>query len=89
MENRTQEILNSFNWEVFPRPPYSPDLAPSDFHLFTKMKNWIATQRFNDDEDPVRVTEWLRSQAAEFYNTGISKLVHCYNKCLNGDYVEE
>ncbi|GFW79368.1 mariner Mos1 transposase [Trichonephila clavipes] len=36
--NCTQELLNSFKWEVFPHPPYSPDLAPSDFHLFPKLK---------------------------------------------------
>lgn len=90
--NRTQELLNSFKWEVFPHPPYSPDLAPSDFHLFPRMRNWLTTQRFDDDEVlRVRVTEWLRSQAAEFYDEGISKLVHRYDKCLNlfGDYVEK
>ncbi|GFS52518.1 histone-lysine N-methyltransferase SETMAR [Trichonephila clavipes] len=92
MANCTQELLNSFKWEVFPYPPYSPDLAPSDLHLFPKMKNWLVTKRFEDDKElRVRVTEWLRSQAAQFYDKGISKLVHCYDKCLNlfGDYVEK
>lgn len=90
--NRTKELLNSFKWEIFPHPPYSPDLAPSDFHLFPKMKTWLATQRFDDDEElRAGVTEWLRSPAAEFYDEGISKLVHRYDKCLNlfGDYVEK
>lgn len=73
-------------------PSYSPDLAPSDFHLFPRMKTWLTTQRFDDDEElRVHVTKWLRSQMADFYDEGISKLVHCYNKCLNllGDYVEK
>lgn len=90
--NRTQELLDSFKWQVFPHPPYSPDLAPSDFHLFPRMKTWLATQSFDDDEElRVRVTKWLRSQAADFYDEGISKLVHRYDKCLNlfGDYVEK
>ena len=90
--NRTQELLSSFDWEVFPHPPYSPDLAPSDFHLFPKLKTWLATQRFDKDEElQLRVTEWLRSRAAEFYDKGISNLVHRYDKCLNlfGDYVEK
>ncbi|KAL4092242.1 hypothetical protein QTP88_026776 [Uroleucon formosanum] len=89
---RTQELLDSLKWEVFPHPPYSPDLAPSDFHLFPRMKTWLGTQRFDDDEElRVRVTEWFRSQAANFYDDGISKLVHRYDKCLNlfGDYVEK
>lgn len=36
--NRTAELLDSFKCEIFPHPPYSPDLAPSDYHLFPKMK---------------------------------------------------
>ncbi|GFX40652.1 hypothetical protein TNCV_2374361 [Trichonephila clavipes] len=36
------------------------------------MKNWLATQRFDDDKE-LHVTEWLRSQGAEFYDEGISK----------------
>jgi len=33
----------------------------------------------------------LKSQAAKFYDDGINKLVHRYDKCLNlnGDYVEK
>src|SRR3954469_23682395 len=30
----TKEKLQALGWEVLPHPPYSPDLAPSDFHLF-------------------------------------------------------
>ncbi|GFX74390.1 uncharacterized protein TNCV_3453381 [Trichonephila clavipes] len=63
--NCTQELLNSFKWEGFPHPPYSPDFAPSDFPFFSRMKYWLATQRFDDDKEMrVRVTEWLRSQAS-------------------------
>ncbi|GFW71542.1 mariner Mos1 transposase [Trichonephila clavipes] len=90
--NCTQELLNSFKWEVFSHPPYSPDLTLSDFHLFQRMKNWLATQRFDDDKElRVRVTEWLRSQAEEFYDKVFSKPIHRYDKCLNlfGGYVEK
>jgi hypothetical protein len=36
------------------------------------------------------VKPWLSSQAADFFDTGIQKLIHRY-KCLNssGDYVEK
>lgn len=90
--NRTRAVLDVLKWEVFPHPPYSPDLAPSDYHLFPAMKTWLARQRFDDDAELREgVTTWLKSQAAEFYDTGISKLVHRYDKCLNlyGDYVEK
>nr|CAH7746809.1 unnamed protein product [Callosobruchus chinensis] len=31
--------------------PYSPDLAPSDFHLFPKLKQHLGGQRFSTDEE--------------------------------------
>ena len=33
-----QDVLQKFRWEVLPHPPYSPDLAPSGFFLFPKLK---------------------------------------------------
>ena len=30
--NQTTATLRSFKWEVLQHPPYSPDLAPSDFY---------------------------------------------------------
>jgi histone-lysine N-methyltransferase SETMAR len=67
-----------------PPPPYSPDLAPSDFHLFLRLKKFLSSQRFNNDEDVKRaVQKWLSSQAATFYDEGIQKLVSRYDKCLN------
>ena len=59
--------------------------------LVSKHENWLATQRFDDEADlQAGVNEWLKSQAATFYDDGINKLVHRYDKCLNlnGDYVE-
>jgi histone-lysine N-methyltransferase SETMAR len=88
----TQQLLQSFNWEVLDHPAQSPDLAPSDFHLFLHLKKHLAGQKFHKDEEVKNeVTTWLRAQAAEFYNIGIQKLVPRLNKCVDkgGDYVEE
>jgi len=30
----TLEKIENVGWEALPHPPYSPDLAPSDYHLF-------------------------------------------------------
>jgi hypothetical protein len=49
-------------------------------------------KRFTDDEDLQHaVMDWLNSQAAVWYEEGISKLVSRYDKCLSaqGDYVEK
>jgi transposase len=47
----TWALLQHFNWELFDHPPYSNDLAPSDYHLFTYLKNWLWSQRFNNNEE--------------------------------------
>ncbi|KAJ4445799.1 hypothetical protein ANN_12484, partial [Periplaneta americana] len=88
----TRELLDQFGWEIFDHPPYSPDLAPSDFHLFTKLKDFLGGTCFGSDEELKKtVNTWLNELAAEEYNTGILKLVNRYDKCLNvgGDYVEK
>jgi hypothetical protein len=33
-------------WDVLPYPPYSPDLAPSDYHLFGPMKTVLGGKKF-------------------------------------------
>jgi hypothetical protein len=48
---RTNALIKLFKWEIFDHPSYSPDLAPSDYHFFTKMKVWLGTQRFHTNEE--------------------------------------
>jgi histone-lysine N-methyltransferase SETMAR len=48
---RTRALLDHFNSELFGQPPYNPDLAPSDYHLFTYLKNWLGSQSFNNNEE--------------------------------------
>jgi hypothetical protein len=33
-------------WEVLPHPAYSPDLVPSDSHLFSQLKESLGRGRF-------------------------------------------
>jgi hypothetical protein len=47
-------------WEVLEHPPYSPELAPSDFHLFGPLKHHLSAEHFPDDEAAEReITAWL------------------------------
>jgi hypothetical protein len=77
---------------LFDHPPYSPDFAPSDYFLFTYLKNWLRSQCFNNHEELMKGVEtWLSPQAADFFNTGIHKLILREDKHLitSGDYVEK
>ena len=38
--------LEILKWEVLPHPPYSPDIAPSDYHLFRSMTHGLSEQHF-------------------------------------------
>jgi histone-lysine N-methyltransferase SETMAR len=83
--------MKLFNWEIFDHPPYSPDLAPSNYQLFIK-KVWLATQRFHTNKELMDgVNNWLHNLAAPFFDEGLQKLVLRYDKCLSvdGNYVEK
>jgi len=59
----------------FLRPPYSPNLAPSDYHLFLSMANALgslklATREFCENW----LTENFANRKASFYKVGIMKL---------------
>jgi hypothetical protein len=67
--------LEQFNWELFDHPPYSPDLAPSGYHLFSYL-NWLRSRHLNNNEE-LREYEktWLSSQVIDLFDTGIQKLI--------------
>lgn len=89
---KTTALLVKFGWDIVPHPPYSPDLAPCDFHLFPKLKNYLAGQRFADDEEVQNcVKKYLKDLAAEEYEAGFAKWIKRLKKCMevDGDYVEK
>lgn len=50
-------------WKLLEPLHYSPDLAPSDFHLFGPLKTHLGGQHFVDDEKfEHEVQMWLRLQ---------------------------
>ncbi len=89
--NATIEAIQQLGFEVLPHPPYSPDLAPSDYYLFRHLKKVLKGTRFSSDvELKAAVTSFFRKQTAEFYETGMRKLISRWIRCveLDGDYVE-
>lgn len=89
---QTVALLQNFGWNIITHPPYSPDLAPSDYHLFPKLKEHLAGRRFcSDEEVKDEVQRFLKDMAASWYDMGIQKLPQRLQKCIdrNGDYVEK
>jgi hypothetical protein len=77
----THDLLVTFGSEQFDHPPYSPDVAPRDFHVFLHLKTFLGGHWFHDDKVKEAINTFA-SQAASFYNAGTRKLVPCYNECL-------
>jgi len=84
-------ILRDLHYELLEHPPYSPDLAPSDFCLFPKLKLFLAGQRFSWNQEEIAAVEgYFAALAKNHYRDGIMALEHRWNKCisLKGDFVE-
>ncbi|GFT37380.1 histone-lysine N-methyltransferase SETMAR [Trichonephila clavipes] len=72
----TCELIESFGWEVLDYAPYTPDLAPSDFHLFRYFKHSLGGKRFSDSEKvKVSVNSRLSNQAADFFEEDFQNLI--------------
>ncbi|GFR98556.1 histone-lysine N-methyltransferase SETMAR [Elysia marginata] len=75
----------------FAHPPYSPELAPSDYRLFGPLKREQTGKRFDDDEELVdHVQKWLQNLDGSFFPEGIYSMVPRWQKCVDrlGCYVE-
>ena len=44
----TQETIETLGWEVLSHPAYSPDLAPSGYHLFRSMQHFLKEKSYSD-----------------------------------------
>jgi histone-lysine N-methyltransferase SETMAR len=63
--------LAELAFQILPHPPYSPNLAPSDYHLFKNLKQHLRGTHFKDNESvQIAVTQWLEDQNADFYKEG-------------------
>ncbi|UYV76869.1 hypothetical protein LAZ67_14002262 [Cordylochernes scorpioides] len=76
-------------FELLPHAPNSPDLAPSDFHLFPDLKNSLSGIHFRPDEEVIdALTSFFESLETSFFLEGIKAFEHRWKKCidLEGDY---
>ena len=74
--------------KTVPHPPYSPDLAPCDFWLFSKLR---ACRYETIEEMKEAVTKVIDTVTQEDLNGALQKLLERYNKCIAawGNYFED
>lgn len=86
-----KQKLEQLKWDVLPHPPYSPDLAPSDYHLFRSMQHGLAAQKFSSVDDIKKwLDSWIASKDEQFFRHGIRMLPERWEKVVasDGQYFE-
>ena len=79
----TQKKLAYLDFKCLDHPPYSPDLAPSDYHLFPGLKNHLEGRHFSSDAEVIFAAETcLDRQLSEFFLSGLQKLEQRAKKCI-------
>ena len=87
----TQKKLAYLGFQYLDHPPYSPDLAPSDYHLFPGLIKQLKGHQSSSDVEVIGAAEtWLDGLPFDFFLSGLQKLEQRAKKCieLRGEYVE-
>jgi histone-lysine N-methyltransferase SETMAR len=88
----TVQTVQQLGFELLPHPPYRPDVAPADYHVFSPLKETLRGHRFESHSDVQQAVQtWLHEQPKSFFFKGMKKLVERYQKhiIVQGDYVEK
>jgi len=64
----TQKKLVYLAFQCHDHPPHSPDLAPSDYHLFPGLKKQLRGRHFSSNAEVIAAAEaWLNGQPSDFF----------------------
>ena len=84
--------LHELKRQLLLHPAYSPDLAPSDFHLFGPFKDPFRGRRFGcESKLKSAMNEMVKTMSKDWFEQEIKKAAEHWRKCidLQGDYVEK
>ena len=86
----SRQKIAELGWEVLPHPPYLPDLAPSDYHIFLDLRHHLRDRKFdNRSELETEISSFFESRPPQFWASGIKKLVDRWTYVVDhsGDYI--
>ena len=70
-----QKKLAYVGFQCLDHLPYSPDLAPSEYHLFPGIKKTVESHHFSSDAEVIAAAEtWLDGQPSEIFLSGLQNL---------------
>jgi len=73
--HRALATQNYLGFQCLDHPLYSPDLVPSDYHLFPGLKKQLKCRHFSSDAEVIAATEtWLKDNLLIFFLSGLQKL---------------
>ncbi|GFX46174.1 histone-lysine N-methyltransferase SETMAR [Trichonephila clavipes] len=88
----TRQKLRELGWEVLMHPPYSSDLAPSDYHFFLTLKNFLSDKKLGSRKDcENRLLEFSADNDQDFYERCIMMLPLKWQQIIqqNGAYLSQ
>ena len=67
--------FSEFICEILSHPPYSPNIAPSDYHLFRALQRFLVDKKFeNIDILKNSLENYFKEKQENFYRDGIMAL---------------
>ena len=82
--------IKGYGWELLDHPPYSPDVAPTDYHVNRSVSNWMEGEMFDSlDEIVDSIKGWIASKDRKFFARGIDLLPQKWEEMIaaSGEYV--
>lgn len=82
----TRKKLLELGWELLPHPAYSPDLAPSDYHLFRSLQSHLSGRTFDNLRQlKTDLQAFFSSKPESFFKEGIHSLPERWQKVVDMD----
>ena len=77
---------------MIPHPPYSPNLAPTDYTLYHSLSDYLHEKEFDDENDlKMDLVKFFGQKSQDFYKRGILSLPEHWRQIVdnNGAYIDE